>query len=1038
MDKIRNIARYNFRVILYLSILLLVFQNNNVLAKSTNKDDFIKLFNKAQNLEKEKKDKEAYLLRLKLENDFDVEKLKIANGVGGKGDFYFSVCHGARQFNRSENRIKELIYFCNKSYEYYEKSNTFKTVKGYDFIESYLDDMLSFNHAWYFQFNGNKESEIKAEKHALKLLKYKNSKTEKFFYNNGLKALATINRSKGKNKEAIKHMKELIKSLECNNKSKISVICYGERQDLAALLQSEDGGISESKKIYDELIHIEKKIPNLDNTIKAAVRSGVSNYYELRKNFEQAEKYLYEALSFLDPENPTSTEMYFMYKSRHFGLMDQMGFQHEAKIGYEKLINDIRETYGVHSVQLIEPLSRLIMFYIIDKNKSKLTNELNNLIKTINENKNYKYNLEPVYAHIAHSYTFLKKHSKAEKYLIKASNGPRKDDGITFAFIANNIHLKKYSDAEKKLKKIKINNNNKKISYYEAYSKLYYETKEIEKYKKIFVNYYSTLSNYSKGFIKTDETAPINYYALSILKLLDGLTNLPEEEYKIVAKHFQQEKGQTIENAIIELFEISRSSKINTRIQNLIDRSKDSEVSKEKRKLQDLIIEFEKISKITNDETQEKKLFKELKTSKTKITNQKKIVLKKLNLTNFSNFSEEISLNDIQKNLTEDQGIISYFIDPFSLYILTITKEDFQIKKIKITNKKIKDHIKEIMNTVKVDDANKLKKFNFDNASKLYDIVLKPIENLIKDKKDLIIIPHKALMSLPFGILTKDKIKQSNKIEYQKVNWLGKQYSISYYPSIYSFYNLQKIKSKNNENNFAGFGDPEFNSKKEIKLASKSDLSNLTMSRGVADADEIRKLSELPETSDELKFIANIFKGKSKLYLRKDFDEEKIKSLDLSNYKYISFATHAIVADQINNISEPGIILTPPKKSTKTNDGILTVSEIERLKLNSDVVILSACNTASEDGTPNAEGLSGLTSAFFQAGTKSMMVTHWDVETNSAVTLTTGMFDKMKELKNLSKAMHKTKIEMMSDPKTSHPIYWAPFVLIGNVNNSIN
>ena len=63
---------------------------------------------------------------------------------------------------------------------------------------------------------------------------------------------------------------------------------------------------------------------------------------------------------------------------------------------------------------------------------------------------------------------------------------------------------------------------------------------------------------------------------------------------------------------------------------------------------------------------------------------------------------------------------------------------------------------------------------------------------------------------------------------------------------------LREIKSKSNENSFAGFGDPEFNSKKDIKLASKSDLSNLTMSRGVAGADEIRKLSELPETSDEL------------------------------------------------------------------------------------------------------------------------------------------------------------------------------------------
>ena len=234
MDKIRNIVRYNFRVILYLSILLLMFQNNNVLAKSTNKDDFLKLSKKAVKLTKEKKEEEAYLLRLKTENDFDLDKLKIVDGNGGKGDFYFNICHGARLFNRSENRLKELIYFCNKSYEYYEKSNTFK-IKGFDFIESYLDDVLSFNHAWYFQFNGNEENERKAKKHALKLLKYKNSKTDKYFYTNGLKVLATVNRSNGEFEEAIKYMKLVLESMDCNNKSKDLMKCYSEKSDLAAL-----------------------------------------------------------------------------------------------------------------------------------------------------------------------------------------------------------------------------------------------------------------------------------------------------------------------------------------------------------------------------------------------------------------------------------------------------------------------------------------------------------------------------------------------------------------------------------------------------------------------------------------------------------------------------------------------------------------------------------------------------------------------------------------------------------------------------------
>ena len=167
------------------------------------------------------------------------------------------------------------------------------------------------------------------------------------------------------------------------------------------------------------------------------------------------------------------------------------------------------------------------------------------------------------------------------------------------------------------------------------------------------------------------------------------------------------------------------------------------------------------------------------------------------------------------------------------------------------------------------------------------------------------------------------------------------------------------------------------------------------MLRGIANPDEIRNFSELPETRDELNFIAKIFKNKSKLYLGNEFNEDKIKSIDFRKYKFISFATHAVIANQIDNIGEPGLILTPPVKANNDNDGILTVSEIERLKLNSDIVILSACNTASEDGSPNANGLSGLTSAFFQAGTRSMLVTHWDVETNSAVYLTTNTFEKI-------------------------------------------
>ena len=1040
MDKIRDIARYNFRVILYLSILLLVFQNNNVLAKSTNKNDFLKLAKKAEQLDKSqnKRTKEGYLLRLKIEKDFNISKLKINNKV--RGHFYFYVCDGARVFNWTANRLNKVIYYCSKSYENYNKVKYFKN-KESENVELYLSEGIASFSAWRYLNRGDIDDKKKAKKHVKKLL---DSNKEFYNYRSGLKVMAILSRAEEDVEGQLIYQNKIIDTLQCNNNKSKNFkknvrACANEKNDLAAVLMDSDK-YEEAKKIYEEVIASESK-HNIRSSDKIASRYGLQAYYFQVGDYEKAQEYLFDALSYFSDSEKKANEMYYFYIERLNYIFNITGERDQSIKGYNKLINNIKRDYGDYSALLISPLSSVIKIYYNISDKEKKLNQLNYLIKTLEKNPGYKYNMNVTYANIAEVYYREVDPVNAEKYFHKALAIDKDVDknNLLTSLIETKIVLDKLEEAEELIKKVKPKNTYQKMQYHNVLNRLYWKTKQKDKFRKNFINHYLLISDYSKGILDTQDTGEASFwYGSHMVEMINALHKMQKQDYNLLASEFKKKTGKNIDDARMELFEILRSSKINQRLQNLVYKSQNPKIEKEKKKLENLIIDFKKIPKFAESKSETEQLIKKLKTAKNKIAAQNEIVLKKLNVSKISNFSNEILIDDIQKILNNDQILVSYFFTPFNLQILTISNKKTEIKVIETKNKDIKNKIQQILSTVKLDKGNQLKKFDFNNASKLYDTVLKPIENLIKDKKDLIIIPHKTLMSLPFGILTKDKIKQSNQIEYQKVNWLGKKYSISYYPSIYSFYNLKKIKSTNNENSFAGFGDPEFNSKKEIKLASKSDLSNLTMSRGVADADEIRKLSELPETSDELKFIANIFKGKSKLYLRKDFDEEKIKSLDLSNYKYISFATHAIVADQINNISEPGIILTPPKKSTKTNDGILTVSEIERLKLNSDIVILSACNTASEDGTPNAEGLSGLTSAFFQAGTKSMMVTHWDVETNSAVTLTTGTFDKMKELKNLSKAMHKTKIEMMNDPKTSHPIYWAPFVLIGNVNSSIN
>jgi len=138
----------------------------------------------------------------------------------------------------------------------------------------------------------------------------------------------------------------------------------------------------------------------------------------------------------------------------------------------------------------------------------------------------------------------------------------------------------------------------------------------------------------------------------------------------------------------------------------------------------------------------------------------------------------------------------------------------------------------------------------------------------------------------------------------------------------------------------------------------------------------------------------------------------------------VVFATHDLVAVQLAGVSEPALALTPPAEGTETDDGLLAVSEVAQLKLNTDWVILSACNTAAADGAPGARGLSGLAKAFFYAGSRALLVSHWPVVSDAAVALTTRMLAAAKTGLTPAEAHRQAMID-------TGPRLWAPFVVVG-------
>jgi len=146
----------------------------------------------------------------------------------------------------------------------------------------------------------------------------------------------------------------------------------------------------------------------------------------------------------------------------------------------------------------------------------------------------------------------------------------------------------------------------------------------------------------------------------------------------------------------------------------------------------------------------------------------------------------------------------------------------------------------------------------------------------------------------------------------------------------------------------------------------------------------------------------------------------------------IAFATHGLLPAELSCRTEPA--LAPPPAAIGGDDGLLAASDVARLRLDADLVVLSACNTAAPDGRLGGESLSGRARAFFYAGARALLVSHWAVESRSTLQLTTGLFESQRRdaLLGRAEALRRAQMALWQEPQTAHPLFWAPFVLVGD------
>jgi CHAT domain-containing protein len=170
-----------------------------------------------------------------------------------------------------------------------------------------------------------------------------------------------------------------------------------------------------------------------------------------------------------------------------------------------------------------------------------------------------------------------------------------------------------------------------------------------------------------------------------------------------------------------------------------------------------------------------------------------------------------------------------------------------------------------------------------------------------------------------------------------------------------------------------------------------------------------------------------------------DATETAVKHAKLDQYRVVYFATHGLVSGDLDEFAkgkiEPALALTIPDQPTDDDDGLLTASEIAQLKLDADWAVLSACNTAAAE-KPGAEALSGLARAFFYAGARSLIVSHWSVSDEATARLMIGTLRASARDPKLShaEALRRSMLAMIDTAKSdanADPRLWAPFVVVG-------
>ena len=320
--------------------------------------------------------------------------------------------------------------------------------------------------------------------------------------------------------------------------------------------------------------------------------------------------------------------------------------------------------------------------------------------------------------------------------------------------------------------------------------------------------------------------------------------------------------------------------------------------------------------------------------------------------------------------------------------------------------------------------------FDVQSAQAIYVATLAPLAAQLAGAKALVVVPSGPLLSLPFALLLTGP---ANPADLAGAPWLIRQMTIAHVPSAANFVALRKAGSSHASQPWFGFGGFQ-----PVTLAqAEASFPGATCQES---AKLFASLPPLPFAQRELAAARELLHASpSDEMLNAAFTADAVRHASLKQYRILHFATHALLPAELRCEDQPAIVTSAPPQAHNASGALLTAGDIIGLDLDADTVILSACNTGGPGNSTSGDSLSGLARAFFFAGARSMLVTHWSINDQTSAFLVADTLRRLTDDKagGLAGALRAAQLGMIDragkdlPADLAHPFFWAPFALIG-------